>query len=66
LRVLIEWIAHQENALSPLFQDFYIPLEPLLPEAFPARLTFRIEARNDAGDREMAFANLRIYGTLAE
>jgi len=45
------------------FEDFIIDLEPYLPEDFGGEIRFRVEARTDAEDEEIAFDSLRVTGS---
>ena len=50
------------QALGPMFSDVYIDLAPLLPEDFAGEIRFRVEARTDGDDEELAFDSLRVTG----
>ena len=51
------------ETLGPMFTDVYVDLAPLLPEDFGGEIRFRIEARTDGDDEELAFDSLRLTGT---
>jgi hypothetical protein len=44
------------------FQDFFIDLEPLLPEDFGGDIRFRIEANTNDSAEEIGFDSLRVTG----
>ena len=44
------------------FEDYFIELDPLLPDDFSGRIRFRIEASTDSDDEEIAFDSLRVTG----
>lgn len=57
-------LARQQHgeSLTPMFTDFSIPLDTLLPANFSGQLRFQVEARTDAEDEELAFDSLRVTG----
>ena len=48
---------------TPIFEDYFVELGPLLPAGWDGRVRFRVEARTDSGAEELAFDGLRLIGT---
>ena len=48
---------------TPIFEDHFVELGPLLPAGFDGPVRFRVEARTDGGGEELAFDGLRLIGT---
>jgi WD40 repeat protein len=47
---------------TPIFEDHFVDLSPLLPTGWDGRARFRVEARTDSGAEELAFDGLRLIG----
>ena len=56
-------LAFAGRKATPIFEDHFVGLGPLLPAGFSGPIRFRVEARTDGGDEELAFDSLRLIGT---